>query len=151
MLRRACDAVIVLSLVAVTVYVASLVIKVNTGYSRTVDTPDRIVRLQIVNGSGNNRLVGQIMSHTEDWSDLEMAVEVVETEEFDRSEIVHTFVISRLEDLSDSRLLAERIGLDPDEVIFKSLEHNSKQIAATLVLGTDAEECLLKSKSEQID
>jgi hypothetical protein len=46
-------------------------------------------------------------------------------------------LISRDEDLTATRLLAARLGLDTDAVFYKPLEYNRDQITATLVLGLD--------------
>jgi len=48
-------------------------------------------------------------------------------------------VISRRRDKAAAVLLAERLGIDPDDVIYEPLEHNTRHVSATLLLGQDYE------------
>jgi hypothetical protein len=51
--------------------------------------------------------------------------------------VAGSFVISRQEDLTASRMLAVRLGLDPDQVEYRPLEDNRRLITSTLVVGSN--------------
>ncbi len=61
----------------------------------------------------------------------------MEKRAFEVREVEHSFVVSRVDDLSAARLLADRLGLDPGAVEYKPLVNNRQQLTATLVLGSD--------------
>ncbi len=122
------------------------------GFSREVETPDHLVRLHIVNGSSIKGLGREVAGNLDGFVDKELEVEVVRTETFDMTNLPRTLVISRVADTRAARLLARRLGLDPSNVVFEPLEHNTELISATLVLGQDfdleAMQTLLRKEGE---
>ncbi len=122
------------------------------GFSREVETPDHLVRLHIVNGSSIKGLGREVAGNLDGFVDKELEVEVVRTETFDMTNLPRTLVISRIADTRAARLLARRLGLDPSNVVFEPLEHNTELISATLVLGQDfdleAMQTLLRKEGE---
>ena len=136
-LLRALDIFLVLACAAVVVYIGVLVHPVVSGYSLEKPTPRYEVRLQIVDATGKFSGVGQLAKQIESASDLDLNVAVVETSRFDVRPVQRSFVLSRLEDVTAAKLLAERLGLDPDEVEYKPLDNNQSVITATLVVGAD--------------
>lgn len=137
------DLVLLATLVVVTVYLVLLVQKVHGGYSGTQKTPEYLVRLQVVDGSGSDGLAQAVTARITEIGSPQLAVQVVETVAFDIRPVPRSFVIARNEDTDAARALAEEVGLEPDEVVFKPLENNFRHITATLVLGRDAEERFL--------
>ncbi|MCP4684871.1 MAG: LytR C-terminal domain-containing protein [bacterium] len=136
-LRRVLDSVLLTVLAAVVVYAAFLAVKVNRGYSQTQDAPDRLVRLQIVDGSGESGMTRRVRQLLKDRSDEELAVVVVEAKGFDQHKVPHSFMIAREEDRSSAESLARRLGLDPEEVTYRVLDNNRFNVTATLVVGSD--------------
>ena len=136
-LRRVFDSVLLTVLAVVVMYVVFLVIKVNRGYSQTQDVPDRMVRLQIVDSSGESGMTKRARQLLQASSDTEMAIEVVESKRFDQHQVMHSFMIAREEDRSTAEFLARRLGLDPDEVTYRPLVNNRLNVTVTLVLGSD--------------
>ena len=134
------DVLILVTLVSVSVYLLLLLIKVNSGYSQTQDMPERTVRLQIVNGTGEIGLAGKLAAQITALSDLDLAIEVVEMVRFDLRQVPRTFVIARTRNQTAARMFAERIGLDAHGVSYQPLENNRRHVTATLVLGQDIEE-----------
>lgn len=122
------------------IYLLVSTLHVAAGITREVDTPDHLVRLQVVNGSGTvglERVVAERLNHL---TDAQLAVVIVREERFDKTDLPETFVVSRSPDLAAARLLARTIGLDPGKVSYEPLAHNSRQISATLILGADFEQ-----------
>jgi hypothetical protein len=119
------------------VYMIFLAVKVTRGYSQTQSGPERLVRLQIVDASGEDGMTKRARQILADRSDKELAVEIVESNRFDRHKVTRSFLIAREEDRTTAELLAQRLGLDPDEVTYRPLAHNRLYIAVTLVLGSD--------------
>lgn len=141
--RRVFDVALLVLVVAVVGYLALFAVKVGRGYSRTLSVPEHTVRLQIVNASGTRGLSSGVVARLKTLSDLELTVQVVDMSYFDVSETPYSFVVSREADCSAARLLAQRLGLDPDKVEYKELEHNTGYVTASLILGRDTQEKLL--------
>lgn len=148
-LKYSIDVAIVAVAVLSLIYVAALAVNVVSGYSVTAATPERMVRLQVVDGIGDKELVRDVVALLRERADLELSVEVVERVRFDLREVPRTFIIARTEDQSTARLLAQRLGLDPDEVTRKPLDQNSRFVTATLVLGQDARDLLFVKRTAE--
>jgi len=123
--------------VVVLVYVISLSMRISRGVSRTLETPEHVVRLQILNGCGVTGLAAHVADGLADYADRDLEIKVVDTDNFDLSQVGESFVISRIEDNATAVLLAQKLGLHASEVPFKPLENNYRQVTATLVLGED--------------
>lgn len=136
-LRRAFDSLLLTIVAVVAVYAVFLAVKVNRGYSQTQSGPERIVRLQIVDGSGVTGMTRQVRRILKERSDAELAVEVVEAKNFDLHQVARSFLIAREEDRTAAEMLARRLGLDPGEVAYKPLENNRLYVTVTLVLGSE--------------
>jgi len=107
------------------------------GISQVMDMPTQVVKLQIVDGSGVDGLARQVTKDLTSYADPDLEIKVIEVVDFDRRKLSKSFVISRERDKTAARMLAQKINLDPSEVVFKPLEHNVRQVSATLVLGED--------------
>lgn len=138
-LSRSLEITIVVVAVTLVLFVVSLAIKVTHGVTRTVDSPDHSVRLQVLNGCGQKGLAGRMADQLDNYRDKEMLIRVVDSDNFDLAEVERSFVISRDADKSSAKLFAEKVGLDPAEVVYRQLENNIRQVSVTLVLGTDYE------------
>ena len=148
MFGRICDVSLVLGTTAVVVYVGFITYKVFGGYTAEEPTPVHNVRLQIVDASPTGILLAKLAPDIEAVSDMDLEVVVAETSRFKVRPTAESFVISRKEDLTAARLLAERLGLDPDQVEYKPLEDNRGLITATLVVGADGVRPTAVSKKE---
>lgn len=143
---RFLNVTLVVVLATVSVYAVLLVIKVSKGYSRTQETPEYTVRLEVVDASGVKGFARRVKKEISEHSDMTLEVQVVRTVPFDLRDIPETMLIARDEDKQDAaRELARRIGLNPDEVDYRPLANNTDQIGATLVLGSlSAEQLFLE-------
>jgi len=115
----------------------SSTLKVAKGISRVIDMPAHLVRLQVVNGSDVEELMQEVVESLENFVDSTLEIRVVDTINFDIKSLPLSFVVSREKDKTAAVLLAEKLGLDPSKVVYKPLEHNNRQVSATLVLGED--------------
>ena len=124
-----------LALVAVIVYMSLVTTKVVSGVSLTVDSPDHVVRLRVLDaGGGDARAVADmILPYLE--GDFELRI--VETASFEGRNLPHSFLIAHDEDIKAVQVLAKRLGLDPDEVAPNTLEYDQTQASATLGAGLD--------------
>jgi hypothetical protein len=111
------------------------------GISRVIDRPTYLVRLQVVNGSSVKGPTREMVKKLTGYADSVLEVRVVDVVNFNIRELPKSFVISREQDKTAAALLAKKLGLDPSEVVYKPLEHNNRQVSATLVMGKDYE-CL---------
>jgi hypothetical protein len=138
---------IVVTFFVVLVYVGSMTVRITTGVSKTIENASHTVRLQVLNGCGIPGAANVIADKLTGYKDNELEIKIVDTDNFDVRKVSETFIISRLEDKSTAQLLAQKIGLDPSEVTYKTLENNYRHVSATLVLGEDYKDVLLTSKT----
>jgi hypothetical protein len=124
-------------LLVVMLYLLSSTAQVVGGITKVASTPKHLVRLQIVNGSSVEGLSQQVAGQLSDQVDAELEIKVVDAADFKLRKLAKSFVISREQDKTAAKILAEKINLNPAEVEFKPLEHNYRQVSATLVLGDD--------------
>lgn len=134
---RALEIIIAAVFGLVVLYVVSMSIRISRGVSRTIETPEHEIRLQVLNGCGINGLAAQVADAWSDYTDSDLHIVVVDTDNFDLHNVAESFIISRQENRTAARLLAERVGLNPDQVVYKPLENNYRDVTATLVLGMD--------------
>jgi hypothetical protein len=127
------------AMLVVLLYFLSSTLTVAGGVSRVIDRPTHLVRLQVVNGSGVRGLAREVIKRLSDYTDSVLELQVVEAVDFNLMELPRSFVISREQDKTAAALLAKKLGLDPSEVVYRPLEHNSRQVSATLVVGKDYE------------
>jgi hypothetical protein len=125
------------ALLIVLLYQLTSTLTVAGGISRVIERPTHLVRLQVVNGSGVKGLTRKAAKGLSDYADYALEVQVVDVVDFDLRELPRSFVISREQDKTAAALLAKKLGLDPSEVVYRPLEHNSRQVSATLVVGED--------------
>lgn len=139
-LNRTIELSIGLVLFVVIVYIASVTIKVTSGFSKTINSSKHQIRLQVLNGCGVRGAAGKLSDRLDGYFDNEIEIMIVDTDNFDLTEIRRTFLISRIEDKQASELLAEKLGLDPDDIKYRPMENNFRHVSVTLVLGTDFEQ-----------
>lgn len=140
---------IIITFIVVLIYVGSMTVRITTGVSKTIESSAYTVRLQVLNGCGTPSLAGNTADKLADYKDDDLEIKIVDTDNFDVRKVAESFVISRLEDKTAARILAEKIGLDPSRVIYKPLENNYRHVTATLVLGEDHSKVALTVKSDK--
>jgi hypothetical protein len=119
------------------VYLGFISHKVVGSYTVEEPTPAYSMRLQVVDASSTGVLLKKLVQDIEAVSDMKLEIKVAETSRFDVRPVAGSFVISRQEDLTASRMLAVRLGLDPDQVEYRPLEDNRRLITSTLVVGSN--------------
>lgn len=134
--RWALDVGLILTAVLAIVYMVSTTGKAVSGYTAEDPIPDHRVRLQLVDATSPGDTVRVTRDDIESLSDMKLSLEIVERSSFDLRPVGKSFVISRQEDLAAARLVAERLGLDPDDVEYKPLVNNRNHVAVSLVLGS---------------
>lgn len=139
-LNRTIELAIGLVLFVVIVYLASITIKVTSGVSKTMDSSQHQVRLQVLNGCGVRGAASKVADRLGRYFDDEIEIMIVDTDNFDLTEIPSTFLISRIENKKASELLAEKLGLDASNIEYRPMENNYRQVSVTLVLGADFEQ-----------
>lgn len=135
--RSKIEALVLILAVVVLTGMGSIVYRVVVGVSKTDDLPAHLVRLQVVEASGREMLLSEVVSGLSGYSSGDLEIQIVETEKFKVREVPKSFVISRQKDQRAAGLIARHLNLDVDEVVYRPLENNQKQVSVTLVLGTD--------------
>ena len=138
------------SLAAVAVYLGVAGTRLVGGVTLTENPPAHLVRLQVLHASGEKANASAVSGRVRDASAGSLDLRVVEIREFDLRSITRTTIVSRIEDKTGARLLARQLGLDPGAVYYRPLEHNTRQVTATLIVGPDFENILtaLEAKKE---
>jgi hypothetical protein len=136
---RLLEMAIVIILALVIIYGASFAIRITHGLSRTVDSPDYVIRLQILNGCGVDGAAARVSAKLARVVRLPIEVNVVDVGDFNSYHVGSSFIISRVKDLTPARILAEQIGCETESIIFEPIENNYRSITMTLVLGEDFE------------
>ncbi len=133
----------------VIVYLVVFIIRVNSGFSRSIDTPSYVVRLQVVNGTAGKARSCELIDELATYRDTDLEIRIVARDEPDMREVPRSMVISRVANLSAARLLANKLGLDPGGVFYRPLEHNRDHVSVTLLLGQDYEKLVLSALSHK--
>ena len=151
-IKRTLEIILVLSLVVVGIYTVFFGTRMVSGVTRTVETAENTIRLQLINGSDDKEAGDKIASLIKDFSCGSMAIEIIEQNDFKKRDISNSIVISRDRDMRSAEYLSELVGLDPDDVVYRSLENNINLINVTLALGNDftsIETAIMEMKEKQ--
>ncbi len=130
------------------IYGASFAIRITHGFSKTVDMPEYSIRLQILNGCGQNGVASKLAQKIPAVIGLPLEVSVLEVGDFDSYDVKNTFIISRDKDISQSEAFAKQLGIE-SEVLYRPLEDNYRGITTTLVIGEDYAALTDKDKQEK--
>lgn len=137
-----------LAIVAITalvvIYVISFAIRVTHGFSSTLETPEHIVRLQVLNGCGIDGAAGQVATALNRSIQMPIELSVVEVTDFNSYHVENSFLISRESNIRAATALAKQIGLETDNIVYQPIENNYRSINVTLVLGDDFKTTVIK-------
>jgi hypothetical protein len=148
-INRVLEVVIGTAFVVVLIYVISVTVKVTKGVSKTIETPGHAIRLQVLNGCGVRGLATKTADGLSGYRDSDIEIMVVDTDNFSVREVPRSFLISRDEDKTAAAILAQKLGLDVSEIVYRTLENNYRHVSVTLVLGKDHEDLRLTLESEK--
>ena len=137
--NRVLEVVLVTAFAIVLAYIVSVTVKVTSGVSKTIETPSHLIRLQVLNGCGVKGLASRVADDLARYTDKDLEIMIVDTDNFAVREVLESFLISRTEDLTEAELLADRLGLDQSAIVYRELENNHRHVSVTLVLGADHE------------
>lgn len=137
-------------LAAVAVYLGLVGTRLVGGVTLTENPPAYLVRLQVLHAAGEKANASAVAGRVRDVTAGSLDLRVVEIREFDLRSITRTTIVSRIQDKTAARLLAGQLGMDPEAVYYRPLEHNTRQVTTTLIVGPDFEDILtsLEAKKE---
>jgi hypothetical protein len=122
-------ATLTLALIVAGLLVSTFVGRIHPTTSLVTHGPqDRVIRVQVLNGSGEGGLGTRVASFLR-----EGGFSVVEVKNADRSDYFATMVVARRDDLSSARAVARYLGSPP--VIRQTWGSDLAEV--TLVLGSD--------------
>ncbi|MBD3402241.1 hypothetical protein GF420_05050 [candidate division GN15 bacterium] len=142
---RYLELLIAAAFVVLLIYVVSVTLQVAQGISQTIDPPRYTVRLQVLNGCGVPRLAARMADELSGYTDEDLRISVVDTDNFESLEVDSSFVISREDDRTVAVLLARKLGLQAQDVSYAPLDNNYRHVSVTLVVGQDYERLQLQS------
>lgn len=131
---------LLLSLGLVLVILVSDIMQLSGSKSESIDASTHLVRLQLVDSSGDSKAAADFVKAWENYSDEQIEIRVIESDDFDLHPVKNSFVVSRTPDTEAARLLAAHLGLVSENIDYQELENNYRQISVTLVLGSDCRE-----------
>lgn len=131
------------------ILVMSTVVKVARGVSHTAETPERVLRLEILNGCKGAGIASEAARVLSGYKDERLEIIVVGTGDFDARKVAKTFVVSREKDKAAAAYLAKLMRLDESEVVYEPMNNNYRQVSATLVLGEDYVAAMLPGTSDK--
>lgn len=118
-------------------YFTFMGMEVNRGLAKEIELPDHVIRLEIVNASGDSSLLTKVTEYLDHKRSPLFEIAVVGKREMPRQTHTSTFLIARDEPLEAARVLGQWLELEESAVMFKPIEVNTKDVSVTLVLGTD--------------
>jgi len=119
------------------------------GISRTVDTPDNILLIELLDCSSDGRFSNGAAEQIEGLSDRSLEIEVVNRDRLHMTQKMSSFIIARSENKKAAEELARRLGLNPDDVVIRPLEHENGRLQASLVLGDDFDPVRLQKNPKE--
>lgn len=148
--RKLLTVLLTVGLAAVAVYLGLVGTRLVGGVTLTENPPAHLVRLQVLHAAGEKANASAVAGRVRDVTAGSLDLRVVEIREFDLRAVTRTTIVSRIEDKTAAELLAERLGMDPEAVYYRPLEHNTRQVTTTLIVGPDFENILttLEAKKE---
>ena len=146
---RVLDIALVAAFCVTVVFLILLSVKINKGVAKTVETPKHLIRLQVVYSNNLQDKSGELLKRIETYRDNDMELKIVDRDVFKIRPIEKTFIISRNEDISKAEILAKKLNLNDDNILYQPLENNYEQIAVTLVLGEDFESIMLPDELDK--
>ena len=135
--RKIFDTALVVLMLAAAGWIGWFGLRSTRTVSRSLAGPDTVVRLQIVNATGDQRLGPAVAAQLSRYIDRTMSFAVVDTARFGARRVKESFLIAREENAATADAVAVRLGLKPERVTVLPLEHNTRDAAVTLVLGDD--------------
>lgn len=132
----------------VVIYAASFAIRVTHGISKTIDTPEYTIRLQILNGCGVDGAAGRVAKALPRLIELPLEISIIEIDDFKSYHVKSSFLISREKDTDPIEILANQLNIDGD-IIYRPIEDNYRSISATIVLGEDFEDIVDKLQKKE--
>jgi len=129
----------VLSLV-VLVFASSTVLKILSGETSSLPEELSYLRVQVLNGCGVSRAAAGMASIVRDIGIPSVDFDVIDEDNFETYEVSETMILVRDERATlDAHRLAERLGINPDNVVSQHLEDNYLSLDLTIILGNDFE------------
>lgn len=124
-------------------------VQITAGISNEKPEPEHFVTLEIVNASGIPQISKQVAAKIDKKKPDDMAITLVNTERLEYRDISKSLVISRDENTELAKIIAEVIGLDKSEVVYRPSIENDLSPSVTLVLGEDIAQILNPEKTNQ--
>lgn len=135
--RNVVDLTLVTICAVTLVYLVVVAEEIVSGFSLQQESTGQYLRLEIINASGVRGLTRQLSDQILATASPEIDIDLAAKSTFNVRTVKESYIISRQENCQNACKLAEKLGLDPASVAYKPLVNNRKQIAVTLVLGSN--------------
>jgi hypothetical protein len=114
--------------------------KVLSGETSSLVEEITYLRVQVLNGCGVDKAAATMGSIIRDAGIPNVEFDVIDKDNFETFDVSATMILVRDEAaLEDAVSLAERLGIDPQNVVVQQLEDNYLSLDVTVILGEDFE------------
>lgn len=137
--KRVLEILLIILFIAVLILIVMEVVKINTGINKTVETPNYIIRLQIIYNANQVRYVEQLEDFLSGYNNSEYNIEIVDKTLFNIKEINESIIIDRTKENQYDKLIADILNIDHGDIVYKKMEENKNDVAVTFVIGSDIE------------
>lgn len=151
---RIIDFLLIVISLTVLVFIGSFALKYMQGVSapaappgETSQNPSTVsisLRMQVLNGCGAPGVASRFAKYLTDMGKPDFAVDVIDERNFDSFTQERTILIARRAGSPVAERLAIKLGLSPEQVIYKELEDNFLDIDYSLVVGSDYDKYLAR-------
>ena len=135
--RRLFGLGLVLVFIVTVTLALSLTVRITRGVSRTVQTPEHSIRLEVLNGCAKAGIATEAAGYLKDYKDENIEIAIIRIGDFDLTKVARTLLIARDKDKAAAKHLARVLGIDESEVVYRPMENNYQQVSVTLVIGED--------------
>ncbi|MBN4076192.1 LytR C-terminal domain-containing protein [Gemmatimonas aurantiaca] len=143
MAARALETLTVVGVAVALLYSASFAFKATQGASSKRPVAEASLRVQALNACGIRGIGNKVADALKNLGPTPVTVQILDVGNFSVFDIERSFIISRVSNLKEAKMLARELGLAAEDVIYAPLENNHRSIHATVVIGADFQSALL--------
>jgi hypothetical protein len=135
---------------AYAIYEISFLIKITSGITVEKQVPLNQAEVEIVYSKGNSHNADIVADKLSDYKGGDLAISVVAMEMLEGRRLHKSLVISREKNTKVARMIAERVGIDNSEVVYRPSIEKDMSPTVTVVLGEDMPELLNETSTKEI-
>lgn len=126
--------------IIVLVFASSTVLKIMSGETTSLPEETSYQRVQVLNGCGINKAASTVGGVVRNLDLPSVDFDVIDEDDFKSYDVLETIIIARDErSVEFAIMLADRFGINHDNVVTQYLEDNYLSLDLTIIVGKDFE------------